>query len=310
MNSGYLRGKKVLVTGGAGFIGSHTVDALIQNGAEVVIVDDLSTGKEENINRRARFFKMNIAHPEFEVVLEKEKPQIIYHFAFFVLVPKSTINPLLDMDSIEGSLRMLNKAKELGVEKIIFSSSGFLYGNTKKLPAQETQPIDPAAPYIVSKQAVENYLSFFNKVYGVPCVIFRYAAIYGPRQVTGAMSDYIRKLSEGRQAEIWGDGNKTRDYVFIADVVRANLLALNVYAKHPDPLFNIGTGKETTLNTLYRKIAVLLNKEAKPIYYPDRAGEQIRYCLDNSKIKKELGWEPKYDLDEGLRETLKSWGLL
>ena len=306
-----LQNKKILVTGGAGFIGSHTVDALIEKGAKVIVIDNLSTGKKENLNPKAKFYKINIADPEIEEILEKEKPEIIYHFTFFVLVPKSVEDPLLDMDNIIGSVRMLKKVKELGgIEKIIFSSSGFLYGNTKNLPAKETEPVNPVSPYVVAKLAVENYLKFYKQVFGIPYVILRYSAVYGPRQVTGAMADYIRKLSEGKQAEIWGDGNKTRDYVYISDVVRANLLALDAPNDHSNPVFNIGTGIETTLNTLYKKIADLLDKKVKPIYHPDRIGEQIRYCLDVSKIKKKLGWEPRYNLDEGLKLTLKSQNLL
>jgi len=306
-----LQNKKILVTGGAGFIGSHTVDALIEKGAKVIVIDNLSTGKKENLNPKAKFYKINIADPEIEEILEKEKPEIIYHFTFFVLVPKSVEDPLLDMDNIIGSVRMLKKVKELGgIEKIIFSSSGFLYGNTKNLPAKETEPVNPVSPYVVAKLAVENYFKFYKQVFSIPYVILRYSAVYGPRQVTGAMADYIRKLSEGKQAEIWGDGNKTRDYVYISDVVRANLLALDAPNDHSNPVFNIGTGIETTLNTLYKKIADLLDKKVKPIYHPDRIGEQIRYCLDVSKIKKKLGWEPRYNLDEGLKLTLKSQNLL
>jgi len=299
-----LEGKKVLVTGGAGFIGSHTVDALIKNGADVIVVDNLSSGKEENVNPEAELYNINIADPKFEKILEKEKPRIIYHFAFYVFVPKSVENPLLDMDIIVGSVRMLKKAKELGAEKIILASSGFLYGNNPNLPAQEDYPIDPVSPYVVSKRAIENYLQFYKKVYNIPYVVLRYAAIYGPRQITGAMADYIRKLGKDKQAEMWGDGNKTRDYVFIDDVIRANLLVLNVPDDFSCPVFNVGTGIETTLNALYGKIAGLLGKEAKPIYYNDRDAEQMRYCLDNSKAKKELGWEPKYSLSEGLQLTV------
>jgi len=305
-----LKNKKILVTGGAGFIGSHTVDALIKEGAKVIVVDNLSTGRKENLNPHSKFYEINIADPKIEKILEKEKPEIIYHFAFFVLVPKSVENPLLDIDCLTGSLRILQKAKDIGVKKIVFSSSGFLYGNTKNLPAKETEPIMPISPYIVSKNAVENYLKFYRSAYHLPYVILRYSAVYGPRQVTGAMADYIRKLSSGKQAEIWGDGNKTRDYVYINDVVRANLLALDVSDNHPDPVFNVGTGIETTLNTLYKKIADLLGKKAKPIYYPDRPGEQIRYCLDNSKAKEELGWEPEIELDQGLKMLLKYWNLI
>jgi len=300
-----IKGKKVLVTGGAGFIGSHTVDALIENGADVVIVDNLSTGKKENLNPKATFYNVNIADPEIENILEKEKPQIIYHFAFYVLVPKSVLNPLLDMDSIAGTIRILNKVKDLNIEKFVFASSGFLYGNTPKLPAKETHPIEPISPYIVSKSTVENYLKFYKNAYNLPYIVLRYPAVYGPRQITGAMSDYIRKLAKNQQAEMWGDGTKTRDYLFIKDVVKANLQCLSIDNNHPNPVFNLGTGKETSLNFLYNKIASVLKKEPKPIYHEDRIGEQLRYCLDNSKLKKEIQWKPDYSFDEGLPFTIE-----
>jgi UDP-glucose 4-epimerase len=205
-------------------------------------------------------------------------------------------------------LRILKKAKDIGIKKFVYASSGFLYGNTPNLPVGETEPFEYVTPYTVAKVAAENYLNFYKKTFNLPYVVVRYAAIYGPRQVTGAMADYIRKLAAGEQAEMWGDGNKTRDYVFVKDIVKANLMALDVSDNHPDPVFNIGTGKETTLNTLYNQIADILGKEAKPIYHPDRAGEQMRYCLDASKVKESIGWEPQYSLEKGLRETLRSWG--
>src|SRR5439155_2939056 len=154
------------------------------------------------------------------------------------------------------------------------------------------------------KHAVENYLRFYGRTYGIPYVVLRYAAIYGPRQVTGAMADYIRKLSAGTQADIWGDGTKTRDYVYIADVVDANLRAMSLGPDHPNPVFNVGTGVETTLNELYGRIAAILGVNAKPTYHADRPGEQIRYCLDSTKARRELGWKPRYALDEGLRLTI------
>jgi len=303
--SGSLKGSKVLVAGGAGFIGSHTVDALVERGADVVVTDNISTGKRENINPRARFYEINIADEGIEDILEKERPEIIYNFSFFVLVPRSTENPLLDMDNVIGSLRILQKAKSIGVRKFIYSSSGFLYGNTKNLPAKETEPISALCPYVVAKQAVENYLEFYRTAFGLAYVILRYAAIYGPRQATGAMADYIRKLGRGEQAEMWGDGCKTRDYVFIEDAVRANLLALDVPDEHANPVFNIGTAVETTLNSLYEKIARILERTPAPIYYADRPGEQERYCLDNSKAKKDLYWQPAVSLDEGLKRTIE-----
>jgi UDP-glucose 4-epimerase len=277
---------------------------LLAGGADVVVVDNISSGNEANLNPRAKLYNLNIADPQFEDILEKERPGVIYHFAFYVFVPKSAEDPLLDMDVLVGSIRLLKKARELGVEKIFFASSGFLYGNSQHLPAKESRPVDPVSPYVVSKRAIENYLQFYKNAFGVPYVILRYAAVYGPRQVTGAMADYIRRLARGEQAEMWGDGNKTRDYVFIEDVVKANLLALGAPDDIPNPVFNVGTGKETTLNTLYGKIAGILGKEAKPTYYTDRAGEQLRYCLDNSRAKEVLGWKPTYSLDEGLKSTI------
>ena len=296
-----IKNKKILVTGGAGFIGSHVTDALIKAGAIVSIIDNLSTGRKENINPKATFYEINIADLKIKDIFEKENFEIIYHFAFNVLVPKSVENPLIDMDSIAGSLNVLINAQKYGAKKIIFSSSGFIYGNTQNLPVKESEPVDPISPYVVAKYAVENYLKFFNKAYKLPYVVFRNAAVYGPRQITGAMADYIRKLKADEQADIWGDGNKTRDYVFIDDVVNANILALDLPDDFTDPVFNLGSGKETTLNDLYKGIAKLLGKEAKPIYHPERPGEQIRYCLDNSKAKRELEWKIKYNLDEGLK---------
>jgi UDP-glucose 4-epimerase len=305
-----LQNKKILITGGAGFIGSHTADTLIKRKAKVIIIDNLVTGRKENLNPKAKFYKLNIANPKIESIFQKEKPEVIYHFAFNVLVPKSVENPLLDMDSIVGAVNILKNVQKYGVQKIIFSSSGFIYGNNKNLPIKESEPIDPISPYVVAKNTVENYLKFFNKTYSLSYVILRYSTVYGPRQVKGAMADYIRKLAAGQQAEIWGDGTKTRDYVYIDDVIRANLLSLNLPLDYPDPVFNIGTSIETRLNDLYKKIARLLKKEPKPIYLPDRPGEQVRYSLDYSKFNKALGWEPIINLDEGLKLILRFQNLL
>jgi len=303
-NNMELKNKKFLVTGGAGFIGSHTVDTLLKKGAKVAIIDNLVTGKKENLNPQAKFYNLNIADPQVEKVFQEEKPEFVYHFAFNVLVPKSVENPLLDMDSIAGAINILQNTKKCGVRKIIFSSSGFLYGNTENLPAKETEPIMPISPYIISKRAVENYLEFYKRTFNLPYTILRYSAVYGPRQFTGAMADYIRKLASGKQAEIYGDGKKTRDYIYIEDVIKANLSALDVSSVFSNPVFNIGTGIETTLNDLYKKIAEILGKEAKPIYLPDRLGEQYRYSLDCSKAKRELDWEPRISMEEGLKRRV------
>jgi len=299
-----LKNRKFLVTGGAGFIGSHTVDALIEQGANVIIIDNLVTGKKENISPKAKFYNLNITNSQIEKIFQEERPEFIYHFAFNVLVPKSVENPLMDMDSIAGAINILQNAKKYNVKKIVFTSSAFLYGNTKNLPAKEVEPIMPISPYIISKRAVENYLEFYKRAFNLSYVILRYSTVYGPRQFTGAMADYIRKLAIGKQAEMYGDGEKTRDYVYIEDVIRANLLVLDVSPDFSNPVFNIGTGIETTLNDLYKKISEILGKEASPIYLPDRPGEQYRYSVDCSKAKKELGWEPKYNLEEGLKKRV------
>ncbi len=300
-----IKNKKILVTGGAGFIGSQTVDYLIERGAEVVIIDNLITGRKENINPKAAFYEMNIVDPKLEEVFKKENPEFIYHFAFNVLVPKSVENPLIDMDSIVGSVNLLKCARDFKVKKIIFSSSGFVYGNTKNLPTKEIEPVDPISSYVVAKSSVEDYFRFFNKTFGLPYVILRYATVYGSRQTMGAMSDYIKKLASNSQAEIWGDGNKTRDYIYVNDIVDANLSSLDLPDDYLNPVFNVSTGVETTLNELYGKIAELLNKESKPIYHPDRPGELMRFSLDNSKIEKAMGWQPKYSLGDGLKSRLK-----
>ncbi len=305
-----LTDKKILVTGGAGFIGSYTVNALIERGARVVVVDNLSTGRRENINPSATFYDMNIADNNIRNVFDNERPEIVYHFAFNVLVPNSVKDPLIDMDSIAGSINILKNSKDLGVKKFIFASSGFVYGNTLNLPTKEDEPIDPVSPYVVAKNTVENYVKFFYKAYKLNYVILRYATVYGAGQTMGAMSDYIRKLSMGDQAEIWGDGSKTRDYLYIDDVVSANLKILDLEESLINSIYNVGTGKETTLNELYFKIADCIGKDAMPKYREDREGELMRFCLDCSKIKKVLNWEPEYDLNKGLRGRLNIEGLI
>lgn len=300
-----IKNKKFLITGGAGFIGSHTVDSLIKKGAKVIVVDNCVTGRKENINPKAKFYKINTADLKLEDIFKKEKPEIIYHFAFNVLVPESVENPLIDMDSIVGSVNLLKNARKYGVKKVLFASSSFVYGNNKNLPIKETEPLDPISSYVVAKNTVENYLQFFKKNYGLLYVILRYATVYGPRQIKGAMADYIRKLNTDKQAKIWGDGEKTRDYIYIDDVVYANLLALKLSDSYQDPVFNVGTAVETTLNVLYKKIAELLGKNSKPVYLPDRPGELMRYSLNYTKIKKVLGWKPKYNLETGLKTKLK-----
>jgi UDP-glucose 4-epimerase len=301
--------KVFLITGGAGFIGSHVTDAIIALGGKVVIVDNLLTGRRENINPAAVFYEGNIADLQLiDQVFREHKPDYIYHFAHYVLVPKSIENPLLDMDCVWGSINLLQSAKKYGIKKIIYSSSGFIYGNNLNLPLKETEPHDPGAPYSIAKFAVEGYLHFYRKCFGIDYVVFRNAAVYGPRQITGAMAAYIRELQQGVPSEFYGV--KTRDYVYISDVVDANLRVLALAPNHPDPVFNLGMGGEMHLIDLYKILANLLNKEAKPVRLPERPGEQDRYCVDTTKAARDLGWIPKVTLEEGLRKTLAYWNYL
>lgn len=297
----------ILVTGGAGFIGSHLVDALVEKRANVIVVDNLSTGKHDYVNPKAKFYEMDMNDPGFEEVFKKECPEIVYMLGFNTNVPESVKNPVFDSWSIIGSLRTLEFAKRYGIKKVIFCSTSFVYGNTKNLPTKETEPVIPDNPYIISKFAVENYLQFYGRTYGLDYVIFRFATTYGPRQVGGAMADYIRSIYAGKQAAIYGDGNKTRDYTYVGDVVRANLMALDYKANDKIlPIFNLSNNKETSLNILYKKIANLLGRpDAEPEYNSDRPGEMMRSRLDNTKAIEHLGWKPVVSFDDGLKMTVE-----
>jgi UDP-glucose 4-epimerase len=304
-----LRGKTFLITGGAGFIGSHVADAIIAKGGKVVIVDNLSTGRKENINPDAIFYEANIADKRIiDSIYCESRPDYVYHFAWYVLVPRSIQDPLLDMDCLRGSIHLLQAARQYGVKKFIFSSSGFIYGNNPHLPLKESEPHVSEAPYAITKYAVEEYLQFYRKSFGIDYVTFRNAAVYGPRQITGAMAAYIRELQEGVPSEFYGI--KTRDYVYVSDVVDANLRALSLPPNHPDPIFNIGRGEEMHLIDLYATLAKLLRKESKPVKLPERPGEQDRYCVSIAKAMRDLGWIPRVTLENGLRETLSYWKLL
>lgn len=302
-----LKGKKILVTGGMGFIGSRTINKLTEAGADVAVIDNGSSPNQMKPIGPVRLYIEDIGDIEkLRGIFEKEKPEIVYHFAFNILVYKS-LEASLGQESIDAGLNLLLNCQKYGVKKIIFASSGTMYGNPKNFPTKETELIDPAT-HVISKSVMENYIKFFNKMYGLSYVILRYSTVYGPGQKTGAMSDYISSLALGKQSDIWGSGKKTRDYVYVDDVVRANLLALDVPADFKDPVFNVGTAIETSLDDLYTRIAKLLGKEAKPNYLPERPGELLRYSLDYSKIKETLGWDPKYSLEEGLMKKLKEEG--
>ncbi len=297
--------KKFLVVGGSGFIGSHTANALLDKGGKVAIVDTAPLPA----NAKIAYHPISLESAELGQVFKKEKPEAVYHFAFSANHGMIK-GPVMDVKDILGGMNLLEQCRKYGVRKIIFSSSGFLYGNAKVVPTPESEPVFPITPYMITKSILEQQLAYIKRMYGISYVVLRYATVYGPRQKRGAMSDYIAKLASGEQADIFGDGESTRDYVYIDDVVKANLLALNVKDEVESPIFNVGTGRETTLNELYNTLAILLGKEAKPNYLPEKPGEQKRYCLDYTKLKEAVGWKPEYDLEKGLTKRLKEEKLI
>lgn len=307
-----LEGQRILVTGGAGFIGSHLVDALVEGGARVSVVDDLSTGKRGNLHPQAAFYPLSVGSAELEQVFRRESPQLVYHLAANTNVPRSVADPLWDCEGIRGSLNLFLRAREAGVRKIILASSSFVYGNVDedRLPLTEEHPTQPVSPYAVSKVATENYLLYFHRTFGLPATIFRYGTTYGPRQAGGALADYIRQIAAGRSAEMYGDGRLTRDYTYVSDVVRANLLAFETEAANGE-ILNLGADRETALVDLYATVARLLGRpDNRPEFLPARAGDIRRFRVSNARARRVLGWEPTVSLEEGLRETLRYQGLI
>ncbi len=298
----------ILVTGGAGFIGSNIVDAYLEAGHTVVIVDDLSTGKIENVNPKAKFHNIDLRDPAVETVFKEMKIDVINHHAAQMDVRKSVADPKFDASvNILGMLNVFELGVKYGVKKVIFSSTGgAIYGEQDYFPADEQHPLRPLSPYGVTKLATEKYLFFYKAVYGLQHVILRYANIYGPRQnphgEAGVIAIFADKMLRGEQPVINGDGKQTRDYVYVSDVVRANVLAL---AHSSSDIFNIGTGIENDVNTLFRIIKKFSGVACEEKHGEAKMGEQLRSVIDHSKAKKILGWEPTIMLDEGLRRTVE-----
>jgi len=298
---------KILVTGGAGFIGSNVVDAYIEKGYEVVVVDDLSSGKKENLNKKAKFYKLDICDGALDGVFREEGIDIVNHHAAQVDVRKSIADPAFDARiNIEGSLNILENCRKYKIQKIIFASSGgVIYGECGSLPPNEDSPVSPLSPYGVSKYAVECYLSTYEKIYGLKYTALRYGNVYGPRQdlygEAGVVAIFSGKMLNNGETNIFGDGEQVRDYVYVGDVVRANILCLG---KGDNEIFNIGTGKSASVNRLFLEMKELTHYSKEAMYKPPRAGELIRSSLDAGKAAKKLGWKAEIDLREGLKETI------
>jgi UDP-glucose 4-epimerase len=299
---------KILVTGGAGFIGSNVADGLIGEGHETVIVDDLSNGREENIPDKAVFYKVDVRGRELEDVFRKEKPDMVIHNAAQLSVRVSVEQPLLDADiNIIGGLNLIDICKRYEVKKIIFASSGgTVYGEQQVFPADESHPLAPISPYGVAKLATEHYLYYYYRAFGVGYISLRYANIYGPRQdphgEAGVVAIFSKKMLAGETPVINGDGLQTRDYVYVGDVVKANLAAVESGFTGP---VNIGTGRETDVAALFNVLKDAGGRDIKEKHGPSKAGEQRRSVLDNSLAGKVFGWKPEVSIEEGLRLTYK-----
>ena len=297
---------KILITGGAGFIGSSIADAYLGAGHEVVVVDNLYSGKRENVPAKARFHEVDIVSPKIAEVLEAERPDVISHHAAQMDVRLSVASPAFDAEiNVIGSIRLYEAAVKTRVKKIIFASSGgATYGEQLHFPAREGDPTNPVSPYGVSKRSGELYLFYYHAAHGLPYVAFRYANVYGPRQdphgEAGVVAIFCEKLLRGEPPRINGDGKQTRDYVYIEDLVRANLKALDGSFIGP---INIGTGRETDVVTLAQRLIAISGNQVEPTHGPAKSGEQRRSVIDPAAAKRELGWEPRVALEDGLRRT-------
>lgn len=298
---------KVLVTGGAGFIGSHIVDALVERGVEVVIVDNMSAGFERNINARARLYRLSICESELTRVFEQERPRLVIHQAAQTVVARSIANPAFDaQENILGSLNVISNCCHFGVEKIVYASSSAVYGEPQYLPLDEEHPINPISQYGVSKHTVEHYLYLYNVLYGLDYVALRYANVYGPRQnpaaEAGVVAIFTGKLLAGEQPTIFGSGHNSRDYVYVGDVARANILAME---PTKSGVYNIGTGKETSVQRIFNIISRESGYEGVPHYAAERRGELKRMCIDYSKAMKKLEWIPLVSFEEDIARTVE-----
>jgi UDP-glucose 4-epimerase len=298
---------KVLVTGGAGFIGSHIVDRLVEEGHNVVVVDDLSTGKRKNVNRAANLYKLDVQSGRLERVFRNERPNVVLHLAAQVSVRRSVDDPVFDAQvNVLGTMNVLHQAVHHGTRKVVFSSSGgAIYGEQDTYPAPESHVTNPISPYGISKLCGEHYLSYFQRISGIQTVSLRYGNVYGPRQdpegEAGVVAIFIQKMLNNEQPIINGNGRQTRDFVYVDDIVEANLAAMG---QESQGTYNVGTGTETSVNELFRMLAGITGTSSKEVHGPAKSGEQMRSVVDPSKIKQELNWDPKVDLAEGLKRTV------
>ena len=299
--------RTILVTGGAGFIGSHLVDRLLSLGHRVIIIDDLSTGRLRYLNRSATFNHSSITSPAVEEIFEREQPSIVYHHAAQISVSQSVKDPVKDAEiNIQGTLRLIELARSYGVDKFIFASSGgTIYGEPQLNPCDETHPVNPLSPYALSKHVAEEYLELYHRSYRLNYVILRYGNVFGPRQdphgEAGVVAIFSLAMLEGKQPNIHGSGEQERDFIYVDDVVDANILAM----EDGQGVYNIGTGQGTSVNRIFELSKSIIRYRWSPVYGPSRPGEVFKISLDSSKFTKEFGWAPKVSLEEGMGRTVE-----
>ena len=298
---------KVLVTGGAGFIGSHVAELLAGEGVETVVVDNFSSGRPEHVPAGVRHYQADIVSTRLRDIFAVEKPQSVIHQAAQVDVQKSLADPFTDaVQNLLGTLNVLTCCRDFGVHKFIYASSCAVYGETADTSISENHPARPFSFYGLAKYTGEQYVRLFHKMYGLPYVILRYANVYGPRQgIRGegaVIPAFITRLLAGKRPVIYGSGAQTRDFVYAKDVARANLLALRLA---DSTAFNIGTNQKTSILALYRMITHALSSPLPPLYQPMKKGDLLFSCLQNEKAKALLGWQPHVGLEEGLEHTIR-----
>lgn len=300
---------KVLVTGGAGFIGSHIVDTLIQNNYQVVVIDNFSTGLRENLNPAAAFIEMDICSKEILSLFQAENFDFVIHQAAQTMVPKSIEVPDYDCEiNILGTVNILEACRKTGVKRVVFASTAAVYGNVSVIPVPETALAQPTSFYGLSKLTVENYLSLYWKTFGLEYVILRYANVYGERQGDagegGVISIFARKACQREAIAIFGDGEQTRDFVYVGDVALANMKAIQT--GQPNQIFNVSTETETTVNALVELMGIVSGQPLQKTYQPIREGDIYRSTLSNVAARSALDWSAAMPLLDGLMRTYRS----
>lgn len=297
---------KVLVTGGAGFVGTHVVDTLIENKHEVVVCDSLVSGSKGNIHPGARFYQVDIRSADLEDIFKQEKPEIVYHLAAQSVVPPSIKDPMYDESvNVGGTLNLLEMMRKYEAKKIIYSSSAAVYGNPVELPVKEDHPIQPLSPYGLSKWIAEHYLALYQRMYGLDYTAFRYANIYGPRQTPegegGVVSIFVDQIKKEETPTINGDGRHTRDYIYVGDVAQANLMAMD---RGSQTVVNLGTGKAVSILELLQLLEEATGKPLKAKHGAERVGDIVHSALHPGRAFEALQWEARTSLLDGLRKTI------